>query len=699
MNKEQAIYLGNCIREIQEGGTLSASDSEKTFSIILENNTTLGDFYWGSLFAAIQARVPRLDEISGFLTAAAKFDKKLILDNSKKPALNSSKPVVAISGSGKDTWKTFNVSTTASFIAACCGACVVKPGSSATSSLTGAVQILDHLGIPQISDFSIARKLAKETDLTIVNFANSVPRYAKRYDGIFHHFHPLSYVMPVVAIPFRTDSVVYGIADENVDFSLQLVTRYGPGNAAVVATKKSDEEITDELLPFGEGRFAVMVKGKHFSNKMFNPVPENIGLIAHGNSHAENADKLVEALSGDRQSPLTKAACMAAASMLVTAGVSSNLDDAYEAALEAVESGKALSKLKQYKEAAIDFTSNPSQTLSTTFTQTNSIEEKNDAITTASQQAGDQIGRIQEQYGYADITPDCSIDHLDHEYLFSKFSCHDDLHVFCEVPPEKRAIITGFGPTNSPTAGTLSVILKTIALQQEIGCDTEIIISNLGAYLSRNVEWEFLDTITKRFVHFIHASGFDTNKGRVRTHIDKENLGISSFINENALTASDFNANKEATEELYGAMNLLGSRMGIITDATYTVADVVKPLFLENYVSQQPHNKERVLVVAGIEEHYFPRLAKIAIDRIKSCFPGQYISSDAKVCAMYTRLIPGLAPYPKMSKSIPNSAINIGDSRDVIVNKIVNCSTENETVILEMMAQASNWTQGKSRRL
>lgn len=313
----------------------------------------------------------------------------------------------------------------------------------------------------------------------------------------------------------------------------------------------------------------------------------------------------------------------------------------------------------------------------------------------ASQKAHDQISMIKEQYGYADITEDCFIDHLDHEYLASKFSCHDDLHVLSEVPPEKRAIITGFGPTNSPTAGTLSVILKTIALQKETGYDTEIIISNLGAYLSRNAEWDFLETITKRFVHFIHASGFDTTKGRVRTHIDKENLGIGTFINENALTAADFNANKEATEELYGAMNLLGSRMGIMTDSTYTVADCVKPLFKENFVKAKPHNKERVLVVAGIEEHYFPRLSKVAIDRINARFPGQYISENAKVCAMYTKLIPGLAPYPKMSKSIPDSAINIGDSKGIIRDKIMNCSPENERVILEMMAQASNWPQDK----
>jgi tryptophanyl-tRNA synthetase len=305
------------------------------------------------------------------------------------------------------------------------------------------------------------------------------------------------------------------------------------------------------------------------------------------------------------------------------------------------------------------------------------------------------IEQIKETYSYQDITSECKIAHLDNEYLATKFSCHDNLQYLNEVSDKKKVIVTGFGPTNSPTAGTLSVLLKTISLQRETGYDTEIIISNLGAYLSRNVEWDILNTLTKRFVEFIHNSGFNQDKGRIRTHIDKENLGISTFVSENILTTEDFNENKEATENLYGMMNLLGPKFGIITDSTYTVSDIIKPLFRKEYVKDQPHEKERVLVVAGIEEHYFPRLAKIAINRINEQFPSQYICENAKVSALYTRLISGLNPYPKMSKSIPDSAINIGDSVNQIKDKIMKCSDENEIVILEMITQASNWSYEK----
>jgi|YNPBryulayer2012_1023412.scaffolds.fasta_scaffold01510_2 tryptophanyl-tRNA synthetase len=317
----------------------------------------------------------------------------------------------------------------------------------------------------------------------------------------------------------------------------------------------------------------------------------------------------------------------------------------------------------------------------------------NSHLVEVSKETYSQILRIKEQYGYSDITPGIRIGHLDHHYLSGKFFCHDRLDKFGEVPIEKRAIVAGFGPTNPPTAGTLSVLLKTISLQRETGCYTEIVVSNLGAYLSRNVEWDYIETITKRFLDFICYCGFDLTKGRIRTHIDKENLGISSFLSENIFTMADFDSNREATEELYGTMNLLGPRLGIIVDTTYTVSDIIKPLFNSRLVKEEPHEKERILVIAGIEEHYFVRLARIAIERIGHRFPGQYISENAEVSALYGRLIPGLAPYPKMSKSIPDSSISLGDSQHTIMDKIMQCAEENERVILEMMTQASNWSQ------
>jgi anthranilate phosphoribosyltransferase len=54
---------------------------------------------------------------------------------------------VVVSGSGKELFKTFNVSTAAAIVAAAAGAPVVKGASSSVSATTGALDVLRYLGI------------------------------------------------------------------------------------------------------------------------------------------------------------------------------------------------------------------------------------------------------------------------------------------------------------------------------------------------------------------------------------------------------------------------------------------------------------------------------------------------------------------------------------------------------------------------
>ena len=89
----------------------------------------------------------------------------------------------------------------------------------------------------------------------------------------------------------------------------------------------------------------------------------------------------------------------------------------------------------------------------------------------------------------------------------------------------------------------------------------------------------------------------------------------------------------------------------------------------------------------------YPRLARIGIDRIKRKTGGieKLVDPQACVCALYGKIIGGLFPYVKMSKSIKESSINLGDSDEVLFQKIVKCGDRDDYVILQMMTLASNW--------
>ncbi|MFH1388242.1 MAG: hypothetical protein ABIG88_02995, partial [Patescibacteria group bacterium] len=118
--------------------------------------------------------------------------------------------------------------------------------------------------------------------------------------------------------------------------------------------------------------------------------------------------------------------------------------------------------------------------------------------------------------GYFPIREKISLGSIsDTEFLRSKFSCHYNLEKFNDVPKSRQHLITGFGPTNAPTGGTLSMILRALFFERKTGIDSTIIISNLGAFNSRNINIEKIDYLTERFIKFIRVLGY---KGELRTH-------------------------------------------------------------------------------------------------------------------------------------------------------------------------------------
>lgn len=312
------------------------------------------------------------------------------------------------------------------------------------------------------------------------------------------------------------------------------------------------------------------------------------------------------------------------------------------------------------------------------------MEYNTDLIKTAVS-VGYDLKKIKEENFFDNIGENFNIRSIDSSYFLSRFDCHDNAMCINDVSLSDCAIITGFGPTNSPTAGTLSVLFRTIDLQRKTGIYTDIIVSDLGAWNSRNLDWRDIQRNTMNFIEFIVECGFDTKNGKVRSHQDKENLVISGLIAK-LLNQDDFLKNREATDRLYDMMNLRGSLFGIMQDGLYTISDIINPLF---------NGKKRVLVIAGLEEYYFLNLARIVIERLKKVYPDRFISPVSDIGALYTKLIQGFYPFPKMSKSIPESSINVDDSETVLKRKIINCGEHNEKIVMQMIELLSDWSAEK----
>jgi tryptophanyl-tRNA synthetase len=292
----------------------------------------------------------------------------------------------------------------------------------------------------------------------------------------------------------------------------------------------------------------------------------------------------------------------------------------------------------------------------------------------------DFVRNIIVKEGYSPINKSVAIGAVsDLNFLKNKFSCHYNLDKFNDVAKSKQHLITGFGPTNAPTGGTLSMILRAIFFERETGVDSTIIISNLGAYNSRNITLDKIEYLTKRFIKFIRSLGFN---GELRTHNDF-NLLVASSLTSKALTVKDFLENEEAIANLYKKLGVQGKDFPTFIDVNFTVADILLPCILEK--------KERVLVFVGIEEHYFPKLANLVIQRFNKNYPKQFVPENALISAVFGHLIEGLNGFPKMSKSIPESSINLDDSTEELERKILECDQKDEKIILQMINLVSDW--------
>lgn len=90
---------------------------------------------------------------------------------------------VIVAGSGKETFKTFNVSTAASILAAAAGARVVKGVSRSVSAVSGAADVLDALEVPTATSPAAVPGQIDNVGISFVSYATFCPSYAGRYDG------------------------------------------------------------------------------------------------------------------------------------------------------------------------------------------------------------------------------------------------------------------------------------------------------------------------------------------------------------------------------------------------------------------------------------------------------------------------------------------------------------------------------------
>jgi anthranilate phosphoribosyltransferase len=143
--------LHDALSKLVNGQHLTADEADGVLSHIMDGEATEAQI--GALLVALRMKGETADEIAGFATAMRAHCLRVEVG---LPGL------VDTCGTGGDTLDTFNISTTAAFVAAGAGVPVAKHGNRAVSSQCGSADVLGELGVNiALAPEAVARCIAE----------------------------------------------------------------------------------------------------------------------------------------------------------------------------------------------------------------------------------------------------------------------------------------------------------------------------------------------------------------------------------------------------------------------------------------------------------------------------------------------------------------------------------------------------------
>jgi len=250
-------------------------------------------------------------------------------------------------GTGGDGISTFNVSTTAAFVAAAAGARVAKHGGRSVSSTCGSADVLEKLGV----NINLTpEQVAQCVDSIGIGFM-----FAPNFHGAMKYAAPvrrelgvrtLFNVLGPLTNPAGADNQVLGVFHADlVGIMARVLQRLGSRHVLVV----HGADGMDEISISSNSYIAELIDGEISE---YTVAPEQFGLVRTSNEllRVSNADEACAMLRGvlDNQSGAPRDIVqLNAGAAIYVAGLSNSLSGGIARAGEVIASGEAKAKLEQ----------------------------------------------------------------------------------------------------------------------------------------------------------------------------------------------------------------------------------------------------------------------------------------------------------------------------------------------------------------
>ncbi len=347
MNDKSKLF-GEAINRLIAGKDLDQEESRRLFSQILDGKQS--GIHQGALLAAITSKGPVPAEIAGAWQAIFDID-------TVKAVPNVTQPVVDNCGTGMDGFKTFNISTGASIVAAAGGVSMARHGARAITSRCGTVDLCEALGIDVECPAETVKRSIEKAGIGLFNgmSAQIHPQALFRILSQMH-FGSILNIAASLANPANPRYGARGVyAEEMIMPVIQTMKAIGFKRAIVFHGRSGNVAGgMDELSPVSESRVAELNEKGDISHYYLSP--NSAGLvgdirledIAGGTDPKQEALRLLQVLAGMDMTALYETICLNASPIFLVSGQTDNIRSGVVKARETIDSGKALKKLRQW---------------------------------------------------------------------------------------------------------------------------------------------------------------------------------------------------------------------------------------------------------------------------------------------------------------------------------------------------------------
>lgn len=263
--------------------------------------------------------------------------------------------ILDVCGTGGDRLHTFNISTTVSIIAAAAGICVAKHGNRAITSQSGSADVLEELGIPVGLGPDEAARSLREHQFAFF--------FAPNFHPAFKHIAPcrklcaerghrtiFNFLGPLLN-PARPSAQLVGVPRPELCAPVAKVLKELGVRRVMVVSGETEQGHLDELSTFSGTHVAEFYQERGFHESVLDPAPFGFQKASladlEGSDRKGNAATTRRILSGEERGPKREAVLLNAAAALFVAGKAKSLGAGLDEAAAVIDTGKALSKLKE----------------------------------------------------------------------------------------------------------------------------------------------------------------------------------------------------------------------------------------------------------------------------------------------------------------------------------------------------------------